>query len=59
MPWLFADEAPRFTEGLLDALDAKELWVPPLWVLESTNVLQSAQRRRRIDAASTLIAAQS
>ena len=50
MPWFFPDEATPFTEGLLDALGAHELWVPTLWVLECTNVLQSAQRRRRIDA---------
>jgi len=50
MPWFFADEATPFTEGLLDALGARVLWAPALWVLECTNVLQSAQRRRRIDA---------
>ena len=50
MPWFFADEATAFTEGLLDGLGAQPLWAPALWVLECTNVLQSAQRRRRIDA---------
>ena len=50
MPWFFPDEATAFTEGLLDALGAQPLWAPALWVLECTNVLQSAQRRRRIDA---------
>ncbi|MBI3368803.1 MAG: type II toxin-antitoxin system VapC family toxin [Burkholderiales bacterium] len=50
MPWFFPDEATPFTERLLDSLGAHELWAPPLWVLECTNVLQSAQRRRRIDA---------
>ena len=50
MPWFFPDEATPFTEGLLDALGAQALWAPTLWVLECTNVLQSAQRRRRIDA---------
>ena len=51
LPWFFPDEASRFTEGLLDALGAQPLWAPALWVLECTNVLQSAQRRGRIDAA--------
>lgn len=51
MPWFFPDEATPFTEGLLDSLGNQELWVPALWVLECTNVLQSAHRRRRIDAA--------
>ena len=50
MPWFFEDEATPFTEGLLDTLGAQNLWAPALWVLECTNVLQSAQRRRRIDA---------
>ncbi len=50
MPWFFPDEATPFTEGLLDALGEHTLWAPSLWVLECTNVLQSAQRRRRIDA---------
>ena len=50
MPWFFPDEATSFTEGLLDSLAAQELWAPALWVLECTNVLQSAQRRRRLEA---------
>jgi predicted nucleic acid-binding protein len=50
LPWFFPDEATPFTEGLLDALGMQPLWAPALWVLECTNVLQSAQRRRRIDA---------
>lgn len=50
MPWFFPDEATPFTEGLLDALGTQALWAPTLWVLECTNVLQSAQRRQRIDA---------
>ena len=50
MTWFFADEATPFTEGLLDSLGTRALWAPMLWVLECTNVLQSAQRRRRIDA---------
>jgi predicted nucleic acid-binding protein len=50
MPWFFPDEAKPFTEKLLDSLGEQVLWAPTLWVLECTNVLQSAQRRRRIDA---------
>jgi predicted nucleic acid-binding protein len=51
MPWFFEDEATPFTESLLDGLGAQPVWVPALWVLECTNVLQSARRRQRIDAA--------
>lgn len=50
LPWFFPDEASPFTEGLLDALGAQTIWAPALWVLECANVLQSAQRRGRIDA---------
>jgi predicted nucleic acid-binding protein len=34
---------------LLDRLSEQPVWAPALWFLECTNVLQSAQRRRRID----------
>ena len=50
LPWFFADEAMPFTEGLPDQLAAQPIWAPALWVLECANVLQSAQRRLRIDA---------
>ena len=50
MPWFFPDEATPFTEGLLDTMGAQLIWAPALWVLECTNVLQSAQRRGRVDA---------
>jgi predicted nucleic acid-binding protein len=51
MPWFFPDEATSFTESMLDGLGSQPLWAPALWVLECANVLQSAQRRRRIDVA--------
>lgn len=50
LPWSFPDEATPFTEELLDALGAQVIWVPTLWVFECANALQSAHRRRRIDA---------
>lgn len=50
LPWFFPDEATPFTERVLDALADQAIWAPTLWVLECTNVLQSAERRRRIDA---------
>lgn len=50
MPWFFPDEATPFTESLLDALGSQTIWVPALWILECANVLQSAQKRKRIDA---------
>lgn len=50
MPWFFPDEVTASTEGLLDALSAQPLWAPALWVLECATVLQSVQRRGRIDS---------
>ena len=50
MPWFFPDETTPFTDDLLDSLGRQALWAPALWVLECTNVLQSAHRRRRIGA---------
>jgi predicted nucleic acid-binding protein len=50
MPWFFPDEATPFTERLLDGLGHQAIWVPALWILECANVLQSAQKRKRIDA---------
>jgi predicted nucleic acid-binding protein len=50
LPWFFPDEATAFTEALLDAMGDQPIWAPTLWVYECTNVLQSAQRRKRLDA---------
>lgn len=49
--WLLPDEATAYTEAMLVATAAGGAWVPSLWLLEIGNLLQSAQRRRRIDAA--------
>ena len=49
--WVLPDEATAFTAAALQATAAGEVWVPVLWGLEMTNLLQSAQRRKRITAA--------
>lgn len=49
--WVLPDEATAFTAAALHATAAGHVWVPVLWGLEMTNLLQSAQRRRRIGAA--------
>lgn len=49
--WLLPDEATPYTQAALHATATAELWVPTLWLLEVANLLQSAQRRRRITAA--------
>ena len=51
MAWFFADEATAFTDGILDQMGDQPVWAPQIWVLECTNVLQSAQRRGRVQPA--------
>ena len=52
--WLLPDEATPATEAALLATATHELWVPALWLLEMGNLLLSAQRRKRINAAKRL-----
>lgn len=49
--WFLPDEATPYTEAALQATALVDVWVPALWLLEMGNLLLSAQRRRRIDAA--------
>ena len=49
--WFLPDEATPYTQAALRATATARIWVPALWQLEVTNLLQSAQRRRRITAA--------
>ncbi|MDP1899844.1 MAG: type II toxin-antitoxin system VapC family toxin [Rubrivivax sp.] len=49
--WLLPGEATAYTAAALHATVHTDVWVPALWLLEVANLLQSAQRRRRINAA--------
>ena len=49
--WYLEGESTEFTDSLLHAMPATEIWVPALWMLEFTNALFAAERRRRISAA--------
>lgn len=52
LPWVFASEATKETDALLDVLTkGGKAWVPALWHLELGNVLLGAQRKGRIDKA--------
>lgn len=52
VPWVFASEATKATDAMLDALaGGAKAWVPALWHLELANVLLGARRRNRIDQA--------
>lgn len=48
--WLLPDESTPKTEAALQATATQDVWVPSLWLLEMSNLLLSAQRRKRITA---------
>lgn len=48
--WYLEGEGTDFTDSLLDAIPKLEIWVPALWMLEFSNALFAAERRRRISA---------
>ena len=48
--WFLPDEATPLTEAALEATGSREVWVPALWLLETANLLQSAQRWQRMTA---------
>lgn len=51
MGWCFESEADTYTDAALHALRGDDAIVPSLWLLEVTNVLLHAERRRRIGKA--------
>ena len=51
MTWCFEDEATPSTEDILDLVVAEGALASPLWTLEVTNVLISAERRGRLTEA--------
>ena len=48
LAWYLEGESTEFTDSLLQALPRLEIWVPALWMLEFSNALFAAERRRRI-----------
>lgn len=52
LPWVFGDEATKYTDLLLEEMArGEEAWVPAIWQLEVGNVLLGAMRKKRIDQA--------
>lgn len=51
LAWCFADEATDQTTQLLERLELETALVPAIWPLEISNILLSAQRRKRISYA--------
>jgi predicted nucleic acid-binding protein len=54
MAWCFEDEADGYADGVLEGLVAGEAFVPSVWPLEVGNVLLVAERRGRLDEASSV-----
>jgi predicted nucleic acid-binding protein len=51
MAWYFEDESTPATDALLDQVSDVGASAPTVWRLEVANALQTAIRRKRIDAA--------
>ena len=51
LAWCFSDESTPLTNGLLDNLETASAIVPELWSLEVSNILVTAERRKRISYA--------
>ena len=47
--WFLPDESTPFTEAVLQATAATEVWVPALWLHKIGNLMLNAQRRKRIN----------
>ena len=54
MGWCFDDEASRFADRALNALQETEGLVPSIWTLEVINVLLVAERHGRLTEAGTM-----
>lgn len=48
LAWCFPDEASEYADAVLVALEGRAIVVPALWVIEVTNAVLVAERRRRI-----------
>ncbi len=56
MAWCFDDERTEFTDEILDLVSAgAEIVVPAIWPLEIANALLTAERRKRISMAQTIV----
>ena len=48
--WFLKDEENEYSEWILSQMQSeRDVFVPSVWLLEITNLLFNAQRRRRID----------
>lgn len=48
MSWCFEDEFDNYSEAVLNSLTRSKALVPPLWILEVTNVLLMTEKHNRL-----------
>jgi len=48
LAWFFPDEASEYADGVLVALAGRTVIVPAVWVLQITNAVLVAERRKRV-----------
>jgi predicted nucleic acid-binding protein len=48
LAWFLPDEASEYADGVLVALAGRTVIVPAVWVLEITNAVLVAERRKRV-----------
>ena len=48
LAWFFPDDASEYADGVLVALAGRKVIVPAVWVLEITNAVLVAERRKRV-----------
>lgn len=49
MSWCFKDETNQYTDAILDRLENATTYVPAIWPLEVSNVLLTAERKKRLN----------
>ncbi|MGP6190540.1 MAG: type II toxin-antitoxin system VapC family toxin [Vulcanimicrobiaceae bacterium] len=48
LAWYLPDENERYASMLLERIENSQLYVPPIWPVETANALLSAERRGRV-----------
>ena len=54
MAWCFDDEEDAYADAVLESLENGEALAPAIWPLETGNVLIGAERKQRLNRASTI-----
>jgi len=54
MAWCFQDQTSKYTEAVLEKLEASEAYAPAIWTLEVGNVLLMAERKNLLSKADVI-----